>query len=53
MKLLIHVCRIVWDNSYFYFLGTQDSALNKLRDADVSAVGKFRELNFTTQRNKY
>lgn len=34
-------------------LGTQDRALNKLQDADTAAVGKLRELNFTTQRNKY
>lgn len=43
----------LWNNSYSYFLGTQDSALNKLQDADISAFEKFRELNFTAQRNKY
>lgn len=33
-------------------LGTQDRALNKLQHADTAAVGKFRELNSATQRNK-
>lgn len=34
-------------------LGTQDRALNKFQDADTAAVGKLRELNSTTQKNKY
>lgn len=53
VKLSIYAFRIVWDNSYFYFLGIQDSALNKLQDADTAAVEKSIELIFTTPRDKY